>query len=390
MSRMPAAHLTVFDFGKGVRKGSIDIEGRTVTFDRCGMHNSRRYYARDCLWNIRVSSWLGGLNNPAAIALRGAEAVLDISGGDSFCDLYGRKRFEGVTVPKEICLRLETPLVLLPQTYGPFADCKRRLRAAVIVRGATMAWARDARSFAVLKELAGDQFDPVRHKQGVDVAFLLPREKPQQEALKHLCERLLSRQRLVLGLNVSGLIYNDPVAAKTKYGFKADYREVLVRFGLRLLKKTDADVLLLPHVLRPHGDPESDPMACETLRQQLGSPGRVFIPALPYNEREAKWLISHLDWFCATRMHAAIAALSTSVPAAAIAYSMKTAGVFETCDQGNEVIDPRVMATDEVVERLWDSYLRRQSIQRSLSAAGQRVLQAAEDQMNLIASTRFH
>jgi hypothetical protein len=115
MSRMPAAHLTVFDFGKGVRKCSIDIEGRTVTFDRCGMHNSRRYYARDCLWNIRVSSWLGGLNNPAAIALRGAEAVLDISGGDSFCDLYGRKRFEGVTVPKEICLRLETPLILLRQ-----------------------------------------------------------------------------------------------------------------------------------------------------------------------------------------------------------------------------------------------------------------------------------
>lgn len=37
-----------------------------------------------------------------------------------------------------------------------------------------MAWARDERSFDVLKDLLGDAFDPLRHRSGVDVAFGLP------------------------------------------------------------------------------------------------------------------------------------------------------------------------------------------------------------------------
>jgi polysaccharide pyruvyl transferase WcaK-like protein len=52
-------------------------------------------------------------------------------------------------------------------------------------------------------------------------------------------------------------------------------------------------------------------------------------------------------------MHATIAGLSSGVATAAIAYSVKTAGVLETCSVGDAVVDPRELGTAEVVERLW-------------------------------------
>mgnify|MGYP001402473369 CR=1 FL=1 len=62
-----------------------------------------------------------------------AHAVLDISGGDSFTDLYGPWRFRAILAPKQIAIRARKPLIMLPQTIGPFeskaavAAARRRL-----------------------------------------------------------------------------------------------------------------------------------------------------------------------------------------------------------------------------------------------------------------------
>lgn len=118
----PAMTATVFDHGWGVRGGSVRAADQSVEFRRIGLRRSRRIHRRESYWNTRWSARLGGLGNPAAVALREATAVLDISGGDSFTDLYGDHRFAMMVEPKELCLELGTPLVLLPQTYGPFSS----------------------------------------------------------------------------------------------------------------------------------------------------------------------------------------------------------------------------------------------------------------------------
>ncbi len=69
-----------------------------------------------------------------------------------------------------------------------------------------------------------------------------------------------------------------------------------------------------------------------------------------------KWVIAQCDAFCGTRMHSTIAALSTNTPAVALAYSPKTKGVFDTCGQGDRVVDLRFDGSREVegaVLRLW-------------------------------------
>ena len=83
---------------------------------------------------------------------------------------------------------------------------------------------------------------------------------------------------------------------------------------------------------------------------------RTRIAPSTLDEREVKWLISHMDWFCGTRMHSTIAALSTGVPTAATAYSDKTLGVFASCGVEDQVIDPRRLPTEAVIDRLVDSF----------------------------------
>jgi len=405
----PDADFTVFDGGHGLRPAETEFAGRSFRYWRCGATGTRRVWQRRSYWNIRGSSWLGGLGNPAVRRLLDADAVLDITGGDSFTDMYGPRRFRAGSAFKRFVLGLGKPLILLPQTYGPYRDPRHLEVAADIVRRAAMAWSRDERSFATLKELLGDAFDRDRHRSGVDVAFALEARAPRAPLPEPIATWLASRGTdfqsvtatalppreglgegvavptlprahvpapaeppvptfprshlptpVLVGFNVSGLIWHDPDAMRNRYGFKADYRAVVLGSLRRLLLETDANILLIPHVLTPPGHYESDPAANDAVVAALceDSDSRVraaaaerlaVVPPLYDHPSEAKWLIAHCDWFCGTRMHACIAGLSTGVPTAAIAYSVKTQGVFETCGVGDCVVDPRRFDTAAVV-----------------------------------------
>ena len=385
-SAAPDCAVTVFDFGGGTGTFPWGANGHAKPIQRCGAYHTRRIYRPESLWNIRVSAHLGGLWNRGARLLRAADAVLDITGGDSFTDLYGPWRFRAVTLCKQIALELGKPLVLLPQTYGPFASSRNRRIAQDIVRRSAMAWARDERSFDVLKELLGDAFDPARHRSGVDVAFSLPAVRPAEDALGAAAEWLGDKSAPLAGLNVSGLLMNRPGTAARQYGFQAHYGEAVISLVRRLLKDSGARVLLIPHVVTPPGHYESDIGACQRVADAVADAagGRVAVLPALHDPCEVKWVISQLDWFCGTRMHSTIAALSSGVPAAAIAYSPKTLGVFETCGQGAHVADPRQLDTGEVVERLWHSWAAREEARESLAAALPAVLQQAETQMDEI------
>lgn len=383
--------VTVFDHSAGLRS---DPRVGAMQVDYCGARWSRRIHRFDTLLSIRIAARLGGLLNPAARRILAADAVLDISGGDSFTDLYGAWRFRQVTLPKIIALENRKPLILLPQTYGPFRTAKAHRVARRIVRGAAMAWARDARSFEILQDLLGPQhFDPVRHRLGVDVAFALPAHEPHNDRLPAPMRYWLGRgddEPPLVGLNVSGLIWHNVAAARTRYGFWADYREAIVRLLDRLLSDAaHPRILLVPHVLTPEGHYESDPHACRlamqaALERRPDAADRIAIVPPDFDACEMKWIISRCDWFCGTRMHSTIAALSSGVPAAAIAYSDKTKGVFETCGLGEAVVDPRTMDAKTCAGGLLRLFDCRNSLSATLARQLPNVRKQAEHQMDEI------
>ena len=352
----------------------------------CGAKHGKRYYQNEKFANIRLSCKFGGGLNPIAKRILNSTAMIDISGGDSFTDLYGRGRFNAITYPKLTAIENGIPLILLPQTYGPYLSADSRKQAAEIVKASTMAWARDAESFDELKSLLGSAFDEKKHFSGVDVAFLLPSKLPRTSLSSTLQNWLGKRTVTTVGINVSGLIYNQPDKAHSQYGLKADYQEVIFQFIQKLLKETDANIVLIPHVLADEQFVESDKAASKHLLNLFSSVDRQRLEILPdaYDQCEIKWVISQMDWFCGTRMHATIASLSTGVPSAAIAYSIKTRRVFKTCGQELQVIDPRELDTRDVVNGLWQCWLQRDNVKTSLRQHLPGILAAAKQQMDLI------
>lgn len=387
-SRIPNAELTILDYGRGLRSSSVVGADGVVPTRRLGASYTKRIYRPESWYRIRFDAHFGGLGNASARGLLDATTVLDVSGGDSFTDLYGAWRFRNVCQPKWMALRHGTPLILMPQTYGPFRTDACRRAAAAIVRRSELAWARDARSFDELKGLLGDAFDPEKHRAGVDVAFLLHPRAPVRPLPQPLGAWLDASDDVpVIGLNVSGLLVNDPVGARARFGLRADYTDAVCRLVASLMARTDARIILLPHVLTPPGHYESDHDACLRVVESVkdGDRGRIGIVPPDYEAGEMKWIISRTAWFCGTRMHATIAALSTGTPVAAISYSPKTLGVFETCGQGEHVADPRALDTVELVERLLASWEARKAARVSLRERLPQVLETARHQFDLIA-----
>jgi len=373
----------LFDHGRGNRPLECGVPAQVT---RLGCFYSRRFYLRENLRTALALARCGLVGiHPLLRTLRGLDAVLDVSGGDSFTDLYGDWRFRAVTAPKALALVMDLPLVLLPQTYGPFSTAETRRRARELLLGAQRVWARDAHSLSVVRELLGPEFDADRQRDAVDVAFGLPARAPVEGAADSI-RKLRRDAGLVLGLNVSGLLFHREQQAQGQYGLAAPYRTLVGALLRTLLAYPAARVLLIPHVVPPCGPEEDDVAACETLRASLPADAadRVAVAPTLSDPREVKWVISHCDWFCGTRMHACIAALSQCVPTLGIAYSDKTAGVFETVSMGDQVADARQLTADGLIERVERSFAGRAEVARALSDAMPRVLARWESQFRTL------
>lgn len=387
--REPEARLSIVGLGHSPK--SIQPFGETgPAYDVLPLNRSRRFYSPRSTSNYFLWNWLGIPMTRIARAVRTADAVLDISAGDSFTDLYGPQRFELICFLKEVALARGIPLILLPQTYGPFRQQSSQDRASVILKRAAAVWSRDPVSASVAHDLLamprGEDPGPSRPMQGVDLAFALPIQRPAENEDTIRFSNQRARAKSLVGFNVSGLVYNHPESAHATFSFLADYRKSVGQLLTRLLDDDQAEIVLIPHVIARTGSYESDSDACRHVRSTLprSLQDRVSIAPECTDPREVKWYISQCDWFCGTRMHSAIAALSAGVPTASIAYSMKTQGVFETCGVPDEVVDPRVLETEAVIDRVYEGWRRREVTRQILKTRIPQVLELSRQQLDLI------
>jgi colanic acid/amylovoran biosynthesis protein len=373
LERLPEAQIILFDFGRG--RGPLDvrlpIDAGSV--QRQGAWFSKRLDQPENLITGALQAAVGLQRNPNVRALKEATAALDISGGDSFSDIYGLRRFVLVALRKRLALHLGTPLLLLPQTYGPFRDPRARSIARDILRRADRAWARDPESFQRLRELLGADFDPARHLESVDVAFALPAQRPEPWPP---ADRWWIQEGPLVGLNVSGLLCNDPAVAN-RLGLRADVMAATIALIERLLAD-GVRVVLIPHARG--GSAESDDLACQQVLARMDPTGtRLRILPDGFGASETKWFIANTDWMMGGRMHATIAALSSAVPVAGIAYSDKFAGVFQRCGVGDQALDARRLTTGDLVDAAWASWEQRGEVRHRLLREVPKVVAAAAE-----------
>lgn len=240
------------------------------------------------------------------------DCVLDIGGGDSFTDIYGAKRFGFLWLSKAMAIARRRPLVLSPQTIGPFSRQPQSALAGWAMTNARTVVARDPLSFDVARRMA----PKAELLQSVDVAFALPFQRRERTG----------GGRLEVGLNVSGLLFNGGYSGANEFGMQIDYAAYTRRLIQALLARPGAAVHLICHVNSDALPQDDDGRVAERLAAEF--PGVIPVPRFG-SPSDAKSYISGLDFLVAGRMHACIAAFSSGVPVVPVAYSRKFAGLFE-------------------------------------------------------------
>jgi len=300
--------------------------------------------------------------NPFLNAMKQADFVGDIRGGDSFSDIYGLKRLIIGSMPDMIALLLKKKLILLPQTYGPYNSRIGKYIARMILVNADYVCSRDRDSIEVIQNLTESKVLKNDLKISPDVAFMLDAIKPDNVDIQPPIDPNLEVP--LIGLNVNGLLYSGGYTKRNMFGLKFDYKVFIKELLSELLKNTEAHILFVPHTFMPEGDVNSDPEASVKVIQSLSKEyqKRVHLVRRKYDQSRIKGIIGSCDFFIGSRMHACIAALSQGIPTIGVAYSKKFLGVFASVGAGDMVIDARKMNLDETVDEIIKIYNMRNQL----------------------------
>lgn len=294
-----------------------------------------------------VSPFGGLLRN-----IRRCDVVFDIGAGDSFADIYGVPRFMRIVAPKLAAIAMRRPLLLAPQTVGPFERGWTQRVARFALKRARGVSTRDAASTAYLAQIG--YTGPAL--EATDLAMRLDYAPPP------------ARQGdgpIKVGLNVSGLLFNGGYDRANMFRMESDYAVLARSLANDFAAMPGVELHLVGHVLSRDQEVEDDGRACAQLASQL--PGSIVAPRFK-SPSEAKSYIAGLDFFCGSRMHACIAAFSSGVPVVPLAYSRKFAGLFGTLGY-DETIDVRTEPPTTVLHRVKAAFKNREALRGSIRAA---------------------
>lgn len=245
-------------------------------------------------------------------AAGGVDCVLDIGAGDSFADIYGPRRFAFLWITKMMAIAQRVPLVLSPQTIGPFTKTLYKPPAAWAMRKSRVVLARDETSRDVAMRMAPD----ANVKLSVDVAFVLPFEDRSH---------LRGGAKLRVGVNASGLLLHEAESGRNRFGLSYDYAAFTRSLLAELTARDDIEVHLVPHATSNRDAADDDGATADRLAAEF--PGAIRVPNFT-DPSAAKSYISGLDFLIAARMHACIGAFSAGTPVVPVAYSRKFSGLF--------------------------------------------------------------
>lgn len=286
-------------------------------------------------------------------AVRRADLVIDIGAGDSFSDIYGGRRLRRMFIMKFLTHLARTPLVMAPQTVGPFTRPLSTALARLSLRLCALVATRDRLSTDCVLGL-GLRREVI---EASDVALRLPFTAPEARA---------PGGPVRVGLNVSGLLMGGGYTGQNEFGLTLDYPG-LVRDIIRHFQTRGCEVHLVPHVIVAGGRMagEDDARASQALAAEF--PGAVLAPAFT-SPSEAKSYIAGLDFFMGARMHACIAAFSSGVAVVPMAYSRKFDGLFGSIGYGRTVDCTRESGA-EILEKIAADFEDRAGIAREAAKA---------------------
>jgi len=372
----PDARLVFLDYGREAVVSEDRVGKREVQVETINLRFSRKLWQPNHIVRLLLTAALLKLvpsrdarrklaaRNSWLQRILDAQLHLSIAGGDSFSDIYGMRRLLYVVLPQILVLLLDKPLVLLPQTYGPFGSPLACALARYVLKRAALIYSRDKDGVQAARELVGRE--DARIQFACDMGFALEPQSPADSVRRQL--ETIKRDGLVAGFNVSGLLYMGGYSQNNMFGLRSDYARLVHVLLEELIQTQHAQVLLVPHVFGGDENLESDEKACARIHAEFGQryPGHLHYLPGRFDHHEIKYMIGQCDFFLGSRMHACIAALSQCVPAVGLAYSRKFAGVLDSIGGGSRVVDLRALSETEVLGAVREAFAQREILRRQL------------------------
>lgn len=243
--------------------------------------------------------------------IRNLRWVAAINGGDGFSDIYSSETFISRLHETNIAMKCNIPVIILPQTIGPFKEESNRVIANRILQYATRIYVRDDKFIEELNSMG------LKYEMTKDLSAYM---KPQPFDI--------DIEPNAVGLNVSGLTYSNTF--RTLSGQFASYH-YLMKAIVRYFQSQNVPIYLIPHSYNYNHPEESndDLVAIRDLYAKLEDRTNVHVIDRDMISPQVKYVISRMSFFIGTRMHANFAAIYTKVPLFGLAYSYKFQGAFE-------------------------------------------------------------
>ena len=286
-----------------IKRETVDVQGHSVTFTYLTVNIFEYKLWEKIGFSLPFTRWGRFIRNIALVAA--------INGGDGFSDIYGENLFHSRLSRIKFAMKNKSPLILLPQTIGPFKDSKILAEAKQIMEYASAVYVRDSKYTKELDEMG------IKYEMTNDLsAYMKP--EPWNIDVKPNS----------IGINVSGLAYSNNF--RDLAGQFSAYPELMTRLVQHFQKKGKT-VYLIPHAYG-YNDPEwdnDDMISGREFYNSLEDKNNVVLIDKDLISPQVKYVISKMSFFIGTRMHANFAAIFTKVPVFGLAYSFKFQGAFE-------------------------------------------------------------
>lgn len=280
----------------------LDINGKKWKLHELSVWALERY-----LYRFRLHF----LNTLYRRIISNVRIVAAINGGDGLTDLYGNKLLDSRLPEMKLAIESRIPFIVMPQTIGPFLDPANKERILSILGKAQKIYVRDTNFVKELEDKG------LQYEVDNDLSYYMQPE-PVEIEIKHPC----------VGVNVSGLAYSN------RFGNLAgefDCYPALMEGIVRMFQSKGCNVYIIPHSYNTERiEANNDDMeASKQFYDGLTEKENVIFVDRNLISPQIKYLISQMDFFIGTRMHANFAAIFTGTPVFGLAYSYKFKGAFE-------------------------------------------------------------
>lgn len=335
------------------------ILDKDLEYKTCG-------YPLDYRLKDNIKSLLKGNLNKNQQIFKQSDFILDIGQGDSFADIYGKKRFEQIDRIHKVAKLFSKPYCLLPQTIGPFKDSVIKDLANKSIQNCSLVMTRDWQSLEYVRQNVPQQNQADEY---IDVAFFMPYKK-----------KLFDNNHIHVGLNISALLWNGGYTKDNQFGLKVNYQELIIQIIDFFLSQNKVKLHLIPHVVDSERGIENDYEISYELYEKYNNPNLI-LSEFFLGPIEAKNYISGMDFFMGARMHSTIAAFSTGVPVVPMAYSRKFNGLFHDTLNYPHVADMKTETNTAIIQIIQQAYANRNQLKEDIAYRQKNITQIKREKI---------